>query len=366
MSALDRRRFLQMSSAATAVAVMPAAAFTLTQPLIQSRSIHERGLLLCIDPRLEAEGESFRQRIVAAAATSPLLIALSAGTPLLRSKFAIPTQPELAFNHVILIALPNDPLLIQAWQREASFENGLKVARGLYAFGFGHVEGSIGYLESDRNPFLHAAAVAKAPYEAQWISLTGTDHVGVAIAVDAFLTRSLVNGLVGAAGWQRGAATLLDRDPLSPDFTVPGVIPSALGGLHRIAITQVAEDEYRGVLTDAGVTPRSIWHAKYHAPGQWDASGQASSFYNYAVGLHRRAYGNSAWVATFRSPSEAAAAAPRIAKSASLTASAARWIGHLPPYAWGHIDMGDDSSTGTLELYVEGASVVLTALSQPL
>jgi hypothetical protein len=127
----------------------------------------------------------------------------------------------------------------------------------------------------------------------------------------------------------------------------------------------MAEDEYRGALADTGVLPRSIWQAKYYAPGVWDGVGQIASFQNYATGLHRRAYGNAAWVASFDSPSEAATAAPRIASAAKLKPSgSARWTGDLPPYAWGLLWMGDAPSTGTLELRVSGDAVLLGAITR--
>ena len=263
---------------------------------------------------------------------------------------------------MVLIGLPDDPLLLQAWQREAKIQ---PKDRSIYAFGFGHLQGSIGYLEADRNPFLHSASILKAPYECECVTLTGTDRAGIGVAVDAFLKQGLVNGLVAAPGWKRTAPTLLDRDPLPVGFSLPAAVPETIGGLSCIAFTQVAEDEYRGALEDAGVMPRYVWQAKYYEKGQWDAAGQKAAFYNYATGLHRRAYGNSVWAAGFASPSEAATAAPRFAAAARLKpANEGRWTGTLPPYAWGIAEMGDAPSTGTLDLHVAGNTILLTALSR--
>ncbi|GGH09266.1 hypothetical protein GCM10011586_27170 [Silvibacterium dinghuense] len=274
-----------------------------------------------------------------------------------------PNPQQLAYNHVVLIALANDPLLQQAWQREAAIQ---PASRSLFAFGFGHIQGSIGYLEADRNPFLHAAAIPKAPYECEWISLTGTDSIGVTLAVDGFLKQGLVNGLIAAPGWKRTAPTLLDRDPLSPGFVTPAVIPEKLGSLRRIALTQVAEDEYRGALEDIGTMPQMIWQAKYYEPGQWDAPGQIASYHNYATGLHRRAYGNAVWAASFTSAAEAMGAAPKIAAAARLQpAGTGTWKGELPPYAWGTAALGDSPTTGTIELHIVNETLLLIAKSLP-
>ena len=39
----------------------------------------------------------------------------------------------------------------------------LVIVVGLYVFGFGHLKGDIGLIESDRNPFLHSQHVRRAP-----------------------------------------------------------------------------------------------------------------------------------------------------------------------------------------------------------
>ena len=363
MHVLNRRRFLELATGSAALAFRASA---LAQQLLsQSRiptSATERGLLLYIDRRLGADLAAYRDSVTAALERHPLLQALASGRGLIST--TDPTPLQLAYNHVILIALPDDPLLEQVWQREAEIQS---KQTSLYAFGFGSMQGSIGYLEADRNPFLHSPLVPRAPYECQWISITGTDSVGVALAVHAFLKHALVNGIVGAPGWRRVTPTLLDRDPLPSNFTVPASLPESLGALRRIAVTQVAEDEYREVLGDAGVMPLSIWQGKFHEPGQWDAGGQVASFHHYVTGLHRRAYGNAVWAASFASPAEAAAAAPRMAAAGHLRNDAEGvWRGELPPYAWGLPEMGDAPATGTLELQVVGNTVLLTALSRAL
>jgi hypothetical protein len=94
---------------------------------------------------------------------------------------------ELAYNHVILIGRPDDPLLTAASQREACFSSG-----GVYVFGFGAFRGDCGYIESDRNPFLHAARISSAPYETELITITGTSDQGIRCACSCRLRERFV------------------------------------------------------------------------------------------------------------------------------------------------------------------------------
>jgi hypothetical protein len=359
---MNRRRFLQASGATVGLA------FHYRSPAWSQQLISQpptpRALLLHIDKRLENSGQAFDDRIHSAIGASPLLTALSEGKPIHHLDASLPeakTMAQLAYNHVVLIGLADDPIVRLAWQNEAAISPG-----SLYAFGFGDLRGSLGYIESDRNPFLHAVDVPKAPFECQIITVTGTDTNGVALALDAFVAKGLVNGIVARNGeWIRASSTLLDRDPLPPSFNLPAVVPAALGSLQRIALTQASEAEYRGVLGDSGLMPLSIWRAKYYAHGQWDDVGEISAFHNYAVGLHRRAYGNTLWAAGFASNAEASAAASLIARAARLPRSSSRWLGNLPPYAWGTKELGDAPHTGTLELWVDGASVLMASRTAP-
>jgi hypothetical protein len=257
---------------------------------------------------------------------------------------------------LILVGLPEDPMIQAAWQREAAVEPG-----GLFIFGYGHLRGDLGYVESDRNPFLHGSAIASAPFETEVVTVTGSTVAGVELAVRAFLDRGLINGVVAAAGWSRGNRTLLDRDPLPPDFHPPEWLPSTAGGFTRIGLTWATEDEYRGVLADTGTEPVEIWRAKYFRPGVWDGAGAISAMDNYAAGLHRRAYGNTIWLARFSSSTEAQAAAPKIATAAKLAAQGTQWIGVQPPYANGTVP-GEQPSSGSLKLWQRAEWLIMSTL----
>ncbi len=351
---MDRRTFLQGAGASLGYAWAP----PLTLPA--SQLAPRRGCRLYVDPRLQERGYTMAKRLLAAATTSPLLHALSPGSPpvLLREAPALNANSftELAFNHYIAISLPGDPLLAMAWQQEA-----VLTTSSLYTFGWGAFQGSLGYIESDRNPFLHSPAIDRAPFETQWISITGTDVDGLSLAVEAFCTQGLVNGVVADHTWKRTEQTLLDQDPLPGLLTLPLPLPATLDGMPRIALTAAGRDEYRGVLEDTGLEPLSLWRAKYYQPGEWDTPGVVASFHNYVVGLHRRAYGNTVWIAEFSDKAAATSAAPAIAKAARLTQDRSRWTGQLPPYAWGLSPQGDAPSTGALVLWVDDRYVLLSA-----
>lgn len=264
---------------------------------------------------------------------------------------------QILYSHLILVGLPDDPLIQAAWQREAKPEDG-----GMYIFGYGHLYGDIGYVESDRSPFLHSPNVQSAPFETQVITITGSTPVGVKLAADAFLDRSLVNGVIAASGWSRPTVSLLDRDPLPPGFALPDVAEERMGDMHRIGWTQATEDEYRGVLADCGVMPEAIWRAKYYKRGNWDSAGAFGAYDNYVAGLHRRSYGNSLWLAQFSSGSVAATGAPKIAAAAHLrSAGHEQWSGDQIPYAGpGYVAASD--VPGTLTLTRSGEWLLMSAV----
>jgi hypothetical protein len=291
----------------------------------------------------------------------PLLKALSEeGGPLLvgLSDLNLDNFEQLQRSHLILIGPPDDPIVQAAWQREARPESG-----GFYIFGFGNLRGDLGYIESDRSPFLHSVNVRQAPFETQVITITGSTPAGLQLAMDAFLHRQLVNGVVAAPGWIRPKPCLLERDPLSPGFSVPEV-PVRIGELDLIGWTQASEDEYRGVLADCRVSPEVIWRAKYYRSGFWDSPGAAGSFDNYAAGLQRRAYGNTLWLAQFATDKAAQSAAVRIAAAAHLRPSAIeRWEGDQLSYA-NNMYPGESKVQGLLTVTRAGSWVQMFALQQ--
>jgi hypothetical protein len=302
-------------------------------------------------PEVKAAAEAIRS----ATASNPLLTAFAEGHPaeIDDSAALLEGPPQArAFSHLVLVGLPTDLLITAAWQREARVIGG----GDFYIFGFGHFSGDIGYIESDRNPFLHSRWIKTAPFETEVVTITGSTPAGVALAAQAFLNEGLINGVVGK-GWQRTVPNLLEHDPLAPGFSLPEWVPPQVGDWIRIGVTQAAEDEYRGVLQDTDVAPLEIWRVKYYKPGVWDKPGAAGAFDNYSFGLHRRAYGNSLWIARFSSPEEAAAAMPKIARAAHLPAKGKIFVGKQPPYGF-----GDDGNLLSLSLWQNGEWLIMSTL----
>ena len=163
-----------------------------------------------------------------------------------------------------------------------------------------------------------ALSYASAPYTAMAVTITGTTVKGVSLAANAFLEKGLTNGVVAHDGWQRTAKTVLDSQPLSPEFEIPSVLPRRIGPWRLIGLTQCPEPDRRGVLALVDVEPLQMWRSKYYKPGEWDLAGSKESFVSYMNSLHRRAYGNSLLVMQFADPQTAQRAAGRIAGQARL------------------------------------------------
>lgn len=333
------------------------------QPASQSQEKPNRGFKIIVSATApEIVRHAAQQVLDAAKGPAPprLLGVMSAGNapheltdsqPLLAAKVG-----ERAYNHLILVGLPNDAMIGAAWQREARPEDG-----GFYVFGWGHLHGDIGYIESDRNPFLHSATIPTAPFETEIVTLTGNTPAGVALAVEAFLKRGLVNGVVAAPGWTRPQTTILDHDPLPSNFAPPSWLPANAGGANLVGWSAGGEDEYRGVLQDTSVQPVEIWRAKYYRDGAWDGAGVTGAFDAYSAGLHRRAYGNTLWIARFASAQQAAQSAPRIAAAAKLNQKGELWEGVQPPYADGK-NVGEKPSSGALRLWQRGDWLLMSTL----
>jgi len=355
---MHRRDFLAGSGGSLLYALHPSPLLALSP----SSAKEKRGLCIALDPHCSSEIHIAVQRLVESAPTHPLLSIMAAKRRIMLQETTqlLSHSDQLAYNHVILIGHPDDPLLIAASQREARV-----TTDGMYVFGFGAFQGNCGYIESDRNPFLHAARIASAPYETELITITGTSDRGILLALETFEQRHLINGVVAADGWRRTETTLLDRDPLPSGFPPPAFAPARLADYTRIGIIQAAEDEYRGVLADAGVLPQIIWRAKYYRQGAWDGKGAAAAFDAYSNGLHRRAYGSTLWLAQFADTSQASTAAPKIAAAASLSQKKIHlWTGAQPAYANGTYP-GERSSSGSLSLTQQGMWIIMSTLEGP-
>ncbi len=291
--------------------------------------VSDRGLKICVSADAPQPVKDAANQVLAAVGTQPLLVAMAGGsaTTAVTDSAALLSGPvdDRAYNHLVVVGLPDDPIIKAAWQEEA-----LVSEKGIYVFGFGNLQGDIGYIESDRNPFMHGKAIKSSPFETEIVTLTGTTPEGVRQAVAAFLAKGLINGVVAGPGWSRGEATLLDRDPLSPGFTMPAA-PPKVGNATCVGVTNANESVCRGVLESAGVKPLEIWQFKYYVPGAWDGAGLAHAIAGYLAGLHRTAPDNTLWVSKFTSAAEATAAAQIIADKSKWPKKGAEWIGNPVP-----------------------------------
>ena len=316
----------------------------------------QRSLLIACAADAPAAVVAAAGRLQAAAATSPLLIAFAEGraVPPVADSRALATgkREALAYRHVVVVGLPDDPLVAQAWQHEARVVDG-----GLEAFGFGVLHGAIGWSESGANPWLHSPAVGRPPYECETVVVSGTTPDAVALAADALLRHGLVNGAVAAAGWTRPETTLLDQAPALPDAAPPAWLAAESGGWTRIAVTWCAADVARGISSDAGAEPDAVWLAKYHRAGVWDGAGAESTFVNFAGGLHRRAFLNALLLAHFPDAGAAARAVGKVAQSAKLKSGK---DGILRGSLRGYQDA--NAPSGSLACWARGEWLVMSSL----
>jgi len=314
------------------------------------QDVSDRSLIIAVSsdapPQIQAAAETIRS-----AATQQPLLKMMAGNHEVRKmdSAALLGGPyrDRALNHIVVIGLPSDPVVAAVWQREAAIESG-----GIFVFGFGHFKGDIGYIESDRNPFLHGANVDRAPYEAEIVTISGTTPAGVVMAAHAFVDRDVVNGVIASTrGWSRPFTSLLDRDPITPDVKFPAV-PSQLKDAQLIGVTQASGDEYCNVLADTGFEPIAIWRFKYYLKGAWDAPGVDAAIAEYNAGLHRRALADTLWVGVFAAPEEAASAAAKIAAAIGSTkTSRDDWSGN-----------GKDGDGKPIAIWINGSTVYMSDL----
>ncbi len=297
------------------------------------------------------------ERVRAAAATQPLLQVCAAGRPpatLADARaLAAGRREALAYAHVVVVGLADDPLVAQAWQHEAAI-----TSQGLYAFGFGALAGDLGWVEAGPNPWLHSPTVGRLPFEAQAVVVTGTTPAGVDLAVTAFIDHGLVNGVVARDGWKRTSTTVLDQDPLTGAPGLPAWLGPRAGDWTRIAVTQCGADVARGVLADSGGEPQACWLVKYHRAGCWDEAGAPAARRMYLAGLHRRAYGDALLLARFATPQAAQAATTAVAKADQLREEHGRWSGRLAA-----LD-GDASAPGPLAVWAEDGWLVMSSLPE--
>lgn len=218
-----------------------------------------------------------------------------------------PEYKKLAFNHLLVVAIDGkDPMLEKA---RGYFVSVHPESKRVYQEGYGHLQGNVGIVESDRNPFLHSAYIDKADIETSIFKLSGTTETAVQNAVRAF-ARGMLNGLVVDESVTRPEQTILDLMPGAdtPSFSFPGTIGETL---MLTGWTQPDETEYRAWLEKSGVEPKKLWRVKYLEKGLFNSQ-DVDAWLN---GFHRKAWGNAVTVAEFADSEEAKRAAEKMSRS---------------------------------------------------
>ena len=224
------------------------------------------------------------------------------------------------------------------------------------------MQGDIGYVESDRNPFLHSRKIKEAPFDAVVIKISGTSETGVLAAVVAFRA-GLINGLVPTGQVVRTAATILDLDPLSTPapMELPGTIEVAGGTALLAGWSQVPANEYRAYLDLGQPEPLHVWRYKYLFPGALDRAGVVG----WMNGMHRMAYGNAVTLAEFRTADEARKAAAAVGKTSGF-----RKVGDIAGLAaWEAEQPTDESlktSLGSITVLAKDRFLIMSALPKAL
>ncbi len=315
-------------------------------------------------------GEHASPAIVAAADAlakelPPVLAALQAtqgvtGVERVTSERVLKDYNLAAFNHLVVIGLPSDPLMKKVWEHYAAVDEGAKT---LYAQGWGYLQGDLGYLEADRNPFLHSRRIKEAPFETVLFKISGTSEAGVLAALTAFKT-GLFNGIVPAGAWKRPKTTILDLDPQpapSPLQLADAVaFNDAKGAAVRAPLagwSQVPGNEYRAYIDVAGAEPTGVWRYKYLLPGALDHAQTPG----WMAGFHRMAYGNAVTIAAFATPDAAQ-------KTAEAIGTTGGWH-KLKPLAglpcWQANQPTDENMAlplGTITLTWKGPYLLMTSL----
>lgn len=215
-----------------------------------------------------------------------------------------------AHSHLVVIGLRSqDPLLEKTAGFTASLDEG---KREFTSLGIGTLNGDVGWVESDRNPFLHSHRIRSAPEDTVLVKITGTSEAGVLAALAAF-EQGMINGVVAAGSFTRPETTLIDRDPsVEPaPFALPQTLEAGSAAAFLAGWNQIPENEYRAVLAVGGAAPSRMWRYKYLAAGILEEK----PIIRWFGGVQRKAYGNAVQILEFGSAEEASAAAKRMAET---------------------------------------------------
>lgn len=326
-----------------------------------------RTILVCASQNADPEVAKLADGLAAEAKTVPTLQALlqsHAATEVLRksSEEVMANYDLAAYNHLVVVGLAgNDPLMKKVSEFYITLD---EKERSAYALGWGHLQGDLGYLEADRNPFLHNRRIREAPFEAELVKVTGNSLAGVQAAAKQFRA-GMFNGLVPAGPWKRPKTTILDLAPLvdPPALKLPETLPAAppFAGATLAGWSQVPANEYRAYLDLGQAEPKRVWRAKYLVAGALDQA----AIVGWNRGLHRMAFDNAVTIAEFATGQESLAAAQAIIKAdkawqpVPALAGSPAWEAEMPS------DECLKPTMGRLFLLSRGRLLLIASLPKP-
>jgi hypothetical protein len=236
-----------------------------------------------------------------------------------------------AFAQLVVIGLAgHDALLDKIWGYAARI---IPAESRIQVLGYGELAGACGWIESERNPFLHSQRIESNAFDTCVVKLSGTGIPGVLAAVQAFRA-GMINGLAPAGTLIRSRSTLLD---LEPSLSPPPLQPASLGDAQFGGWTQCAAQEYRAFIDAGGAEPMRLWRVRYLRPRSWDAIGAQG----WLAGPSRLAFGAAVTIAEFADAATAARAALAIGKGGTARTVAGQPASELPPAKDEAIDPGD-------------------------
>lgn len=350
--------------------------------LAPAQSVAERGLLICVSGQASPALAQAAAALAAEARQVPALRGLLE-TQGSRGSVSVATSESLmlwdargqkqkpeayrraACNHLVVIGLKSqDPVMAKTWGTTASLD---EATASFYMEGYGHLQGDLGFVESDRNPFLHSQQTRASDFDTCFFRLSGTTEAGVLAAVTAF-RGGLLNGVVPAGPLRRPQTTILDLDP-APDpcpLPLPATvdIPDPAGQLAPAMLagwTQAPGNEYRAYLDWGGAEPQRVWRLKYLQTNTFNRVGPQG----WTCGFHRLAWGNAVTVAQFATPAAAAQTVAAIRQGADRVPA---WTAAKLPggrSVWQTPQPKDetvDASFGSVFLFAAGRHVVFSSL----
>jgi len=355
---------MNLSHHKLSIALLIMAVVTVSRSPAAPQPQPQHQILICVSDHASDAVRTLAQQIADHPDDYPVLNAISKTTganparlesseSLLKDKLLSP------YNHLIVIGLPgSDDLIDKVWDHYVTID---PAAKTLYAQGWGYLAGDLGYIESDRNPFLHSQNIKSAPFETVVVKISGTSEAGLRAAVTAF-SHGLLNGIVPAGHWTRPESTILDLDPyvdpcplLLPQDTAP------IAGW-----TQVPANEYRAYADLGPAEPTHVWRIKYLPADAFDKV----AIVGWLNSLQRMAWGNAVTVAQFESPDIAAKTAAAIGRSRGFKHMGDRnsvtWTADQPAAPLKPGDPRDDETLpnppGTITVTALGNYVILSSL----